>query len=245
MKTALITGGGRGIGLAIAKKLSQAGCFVYLNYPFEGAKEEALEGLEEIKKTGGQGQVIMADVRSYEEVKEMMETIFESQGRLDVLVNNAGITKDQLMLKMTEKEFDDVIDVNLKGTFNCVKHATRKMLKQREGKIVNIVSVIGLVGNTGQSNYAASKAGIIGMTKSWAREFAKRGIQVNAVAPGFIQSQMTNALADRVKEEIIGNIPLNKLGKTDDVAKAVAFLASDDADYITGQVLAVDGGMTM
>jgi 3-oxoacyl-[acyl-carrier protein] reductase len=189
--------------------------------------------------------IYKSDISSYAEVEKMVADILKERGSIDLLVNNAGITKDQLMLRMSEEDFSSVIDVNIKGSFNCVKHVTRSMFKKRSGCIINISSVIGLVGNIGQVNYAASKAGLIGMTKALAKEYAARNIRVNAVAPGFIHTEMTDVLTDDVKKSILDKIPLNTLGTPEDVANVVTFLASEHAKYITGQVLAVDGGMTM
>ncbi len=242
-KIALITGGSRGIGKAIAIALGKKGYHVIVNY--RSREEEAVQTLKEITEQGGSGRIYQSDICSYDEAETMIQGILEEYGRIDVLVNNAGITKDQLMLRMSEEDFSRVVDVNLKGTFNCVKHVTRSMFKKRTGCIINISSVIGLVGNAGQVNYAASKAGIIGMTKSLAREYAPRGIRVNAVAPGFINTDMTDVLSEDIKKDILGKIPLHTLGEPEDVANTVCFLVSDEAQYITGQVIAVDGGMTM
>ncbi len=242
-KIALITGGSRGIGKAIAIALGKKGYHVIVNY--RSREEEAVQILKEITEQGGSGRIYQSDICSYDEAETMIQGILEEYGRIDVLVNNAGITKDQLMLRMSEEDFSRVVDVNLKGTFNCVKHVTRSMFKKRTGCIINISSVIGLVGNAGQVNYAASKAGIIGMTKSLAREYAPRGIRVNAVAPGFINTDMTDVLSEDIKKDILGKIPLHILGEPEDVANTVCFLVSDEAQYITGQVIAVDGGMTM
>lgn len=243
MKIALVTGGSRGIGKAIASKLSGAGYFVIINYARSEA--EGLKVLEEIKEKGGDGALYQCNIADYNAVGDMVTDITKTYGTIELLVNNAGITKDQLMLRMSEEDFGDVIDVNLKGTFNCVKAVTRSMFKARRGNIINISSVIGLVGNIGQVNYSASKAGVIGMTKSLAREYAARNIRVNAVAPGFIETEMTEVLNDDVKNNILSKVPLNSLGSPEDVANVVEFLASDKAKYITGQVLAVDGGMNM
>lgn len=242
-KVAVVTGGSRGIGKAISESLAEAGYFVVIN--FRSREEEAKEVLDLIKSSGGDGMLYQSDISNYAAVETMMDAIIKETGGIDVLVNNAGITKDQLMLRMTEDEFSSVVDVNLKGTFNCVKSVTRSMFKRRSGVIINISSVIGLVGNVGQVNYAASKAGIIGMTKALAKEYAARGIRVNAVAPGFIDTDMTEGLTEDVKNAILEKIPLNCLGAPEDVANLVQFLASDKAKYITGQILAVDGGMTM
>lgn len=240
-KVALITGASRGIGRAIAECLAQDGFYVVINYRSNDKLAE--EVLNKIIENGGKGEILKGDISSFSESKEIIDKIIKSQGKIDLLVNNAGITKDQLLLRMTEEEFDNVLNVNLKGTFNCIKNITRSMMKNKSGKIINITSVVGISGNVGQSNYAASKAGVIGLTKSVAKEFASRGIQVNAVAPGFIETDMTDAIPESIKEEIISKIPLNKLGKPEDIANAVSFLASDKANYITGQVITVDGGM--
>lgn len=240
-KVALITGASRGIGRAIAECLAQDGFYVVINYRSNDKLAE--EVLNKIIENGGKGEILKGDISSFSESKEIIDKIIKSQGKIDVLVNNAGITKDQLLLRMTEEEFDSVLNVNLKGTFNCIKNITRSMMKNKSGKIINITSVVGISGNIGQSNYAASKAGVIGLTKSVAKEFASRGIQVNAVAPGFIETDMTDVIPENIKEEIISKIPLNKLGKPEDIANAVSFLASDKANYITGQVITVDGGM--
>jgi 3-oxoacyl-[acyl-carrier protein] reductase len=241
-KVALVTGGNTGIGKTIVLTLASEGFDILLNYVV--MEEEAIKVKEEVEGMGRTCTLLFADVSNYEAVESMMEKAFTA-GRIDVLVNNAGITRDQLLVAMTEQEFDAVINVNLKGTFNCMKHAARKMLKQRAGKIINMASVIGLMGNAGQINYAASKAAVIGMTKSIAKEFAPRNIQVNAIAPGFIETAMTDKIPAEAREKMIAEIPLKRLGQPQDIANAVAFLASDKADYITGQVLVVDGGMVM
>lgn len=242
-KVAVVTGGSRGIGKAVALELAKQGAFVIINY--HGSQEKAQEVQAQITEDGGEAVVCQCDVADYEACGLFFEQIIREYGRIDILVNNAGITMDNLLLRMSEEEFDRVIDVNLKGTFNCIRHVSRPMIRQRYGRIVNMASVVGICGNAGQVNYAASKAGIIGMTKSAARELAQRGITVNAIAPGFIETDMTQVLSDRVREETAGKIPLGTFGKPQDVAKAAAFLASDDASYITGQVLCVDGGMAM
>lgn len=242
-KVALITGGSRGIGKSISQALAEAGYYVVIN--FRSREDEAKAVLDSIISQGGDGMIYKSDISNYADVETMMDTVIKETGGIDVLVNNAGITKDQLMLRMSEEDFSSVVDVNLKGTFNCVKSVTRSMFKRRSGVIINISSVIGLVGNIGQVNYAASKAGIIGMTKALAKEYAARGIRVNAVAPGFIDTEMTEGLTEDVKKAILDRIPLNALGAPEDVANVVAFLVSDKAKYITGQILAVDGGMTM
>lgn len=242
-KIAIITGAGRGIGREIALQFAKNGAKLVLNYRSNSAQME--EVLLMIKNAGGEVIAIQADVSKEDEVKVLMDATIKQFGRLDILVNNAGITKDDLLMRMSEKDFDSVIDTNLKGTFFCMKYASSIMLKQRSGKIINMSSVIGITGNVGQANYAASKAGIIGLTKSAARELASRGITVNAVAPGFIQTEMTEVLSDKIKEASLANIPLKRLGTVSEVASAVSFLASEAANYITGQVLQVDGGMVM
>lgn len=242
-KIAVITGAGRGIGKAIALQFAGYGAKVVINYRTSVSQVEEL--LQTIREHGGEAIAVRADISNEEEVIHLMDEAVKNYGRIDILVNNAGINKDNLLIRMTEEEFDAVMDVNLKGAFFCMKHAAKIMLKQRSGKIINISSVVGLAGNTGQANYAASKAGIIGMTKSAARELAKKGITVNAVAPGFIKTDMTDALPDKVKEASIAAIPLGRFGQACEVAGAVCFLASEAANYITGQVLCVDGGMVM
>jgi 3-oxoacyl-[acyl-carrier protein] reductase len=242
-KVAVVTGAGKGIGRAIALQLSKEGYQVVINYRSSLAQVEELLGI--IQQNGGEATAVQADVSREEEAKLLISSAVEKYGRLDVLVNNAGITKDNLIVKMSEEEFDNVIDINLKGSFFCMKYASKQMLKQRSGRMINISSVVGLIGNIGQTNYAASKAGIIGMTKAAARELASRGITVNAVAPGFISTDMTGKLDDRLKEASIINIPMRRYGTPEEVGAAVSFLASEAADYITGQVLQVDGGMVM
>lgn len=242
-KIAVITGAGRGIGRAIALQFAGYGAKVVINYRNSITQVEEL--LTEIKNAGGEAIAVRADVSLEEEAKALLDGAAEQYGRVDILVNNAGITRDNLLMRMSEEEFDSVMNINLKGTFFCLKYAAAIMLKQRSGKIINISSVVGLTGNAGQTNYAASKAGVIGMTKSAARELASRGITVNAVAPGFIRTDMTEVLPDKVKEANISNIPLRRFGTVQEVAGAVSFLASEAANYITGQVLQVDGGMVM
>ena len=242
-KVTVITGAGRGIGRAIALAFVEQGSKVVINY--RKSIEQVEELLKLIKDNGGEAIAIQADISKEEEAKKLIGETVKHFGRLDIIVNNAGVTKDNLLMRMTETDFSSVVDINLKGTFYCMKHASNIMLKQRSGKIINISSVVGLTGNVGQVNYAASKAGIIGMTKSAARELASRGITVNAVAPGFIETEMTDVLSDKVKEATISNIPLKRYGAADDVAGAVVFLASKASDYITGQVIQVDGGLAM
>ena len=245
-KIALVTGGGQGIGKEIAKTLAKQGAFVLINYLDLGNNQEiAQKTQQEIEELGGKCALISANVASYQETEEMFKIIKKEYGRLDILINNAGITKDGLMLRMKESDFDQVIDVNLKGTWNCMKHATKLMMKQKYGRIVSLSSVVGVMGNAGQVNYAASKSGIIGMTMSLAREVGSRGITVNAVAPGFIQTAMTDVLSDEIKDQMKSQIPLGSFGNVQDIADAVLFLASDEAKYITGQTLHVDGGMDM
>lgn len=240
-KNAIVTGASRGIGRAIALKFAELGANVVLNYRSD--VNSVNEVIKEIESKGVKAVAIQGDVSSFEDAKKIINESIEKLGSVDILVNNAGITKDSLIMRMKEEEFDKVIEVNLKGVFNCVKHAVPVMMKQRSGRIINISSVVGLSGNAGQANYAAAKAGIIGLTKSIAKEIASRGVTVNAIAPGFIQTDMTDVLSDKVKETITDNIPLKRLGSPEDIADTAAFLASDMASYITGQVISVDGGM--
>ena len=242
-KTALITGASRGIGRATALKLASFGANVAIN--FAGNLEKAQEVKAEIETLGVKAILVQGNVADFETVQSIVKTVTDEFGTLDILVNNAGITRDNLLIKMSEKDFDDVIGVNLKGVFNCTKAVARLMMKQRGGRIVNLSSVVGIIGNISQANYAAAKAGIIGFTKSTAKELAARNVTVNAVAPGFIDTDMTDALSDKVKEELIKGIPAGRMGSAEDVAELVAFLVSDQAAYITGQVIAVDGGMAM
>ena len=242
-KVAVVTGASRGIGKAIAKKLALQGAKVIINY--NGSEEKALAVKAEIEEAGGQAVVYQCNVADYTACETFIQIVIKEQGSLDILVNNAGITRDGLLMKMSEEDFDQVVNTNLKGAFHTMRFAVRQMLKQRSGRIINMSSVVGVSGNAGQVNYAASKAGVIGMTKSAARELASRGVTVNAVAPGFISTDMTDVLSDKVKEAAEGQIPLGRFGKPEDVAAAVAFLASEEAGYITGQVLHVDGGMCM
>ena len=242
-KVALVTGASRGIGQEIALTLAGYGATVIVNY--NGSEEKAEEVVGKIKEAGGKAEAIRCNVAEFDRSKELIDQVIKSYGKLDILVNNAGITRDNLIMKMSEADFDDVIAVNLKGAFNCIRHASRQMLKQRGGCIINISSVSGVMGNAGQANYCASKAGIIGLTKSVARELGSRGITSNCVAPGFIKTEMTDVLSEDVKQSMGEQIPLKRFGETRDIAEAVAFLASDSASYITGQVLQVDGGMAM
>jgi 3-oxoacyl-[acyl-carrier protein] reductase len=242
-KTAVVTGGSRGIGKSIALELASKGANVVVNYTKNIESAEAV--VREIKAMGVSGMAIKADVSNNAEVENLVNEVLNTFGSIDILVNNAGITRDNLIIRMTEKDFDDVINTNLKGAFICTKAVSKVMIKQKAGKIINISSVVGIIGNAGQSNYAAAKAGLIGFTKSMAKELAKRGINVNAVAPGFIETDMTSKLPEKVKEEFINNIPLTRIGKPQDIAKTVLFLASEYSDYITGQVINIDGGMVM
>ncbi|CEQ24192.1 3-oxoacyl-ACP reductase [[Clostridium] sordellii] len=242
-KVALITGGSRGIGKAIAIKLASYKANIVINYTSN--KEHALKVKEEIESYGVKSIVIKCDVSKSDEVNNMIEEVVKEFGQIDILVNNAGITRDGLLMRMKEEDFDSVIDINLKGVFNCTKSATKYMMKKRYGKIINISSVVGLIGNAGQVNYCASKAGVIGLTKSSARELASRNINVNAIAPGFIDTDMTSVLNENLKETMLKNIPQNRFGSPEDVANLVLFLASDMSSYITGQIINVDGGMVM
>lgn len=242
-KIALVTGASRGIGAGVAKKLASNGAYVYVNY--NGSAARADEVVNEIVSAGGQAEAIQCDVADFDKCKEMIDKIIADKGRIDILVNNAGITRDDLLMKMSEDEFDAVISTNLKGCFNTIRHASRYLLKQRAGKIINMSSVSGVAGNAGQANYSAAKAGVIGLTKSVAKELSSRGINCNAIAPGFIETEMTAAMTDKAREATIASIPLRRTGQPEDIAKAVLFLASDMSDYITGQVINVDGGMVI
>ena len=242
-KIALVTGASRGIGRQIAISMAREGALVIVNY--NGSAARAEETVKEITESGGQAEAVQCNVSDYAAVEEMMKYVIGKYKRLEVLVNNAGITKDNLLMKMGEEDFDAVIGINLKGAFNCTKHVSRQMLKQKGGRIINISSVSGVMGNAGQANYCASKAGVIGLTKSVARELGSRGITVNAIAPGFIDTEMTEVLSEDVKKAMGEQIPLKRFGRTEDVAEAAVFLASDRAAYITGQVINVDGGMAM
>ncbi|NLZ80906.1 MAG: 3-oxoacyl-[acyl-carrier-protein] reductase [Clostridiales bacterium] len=242
-KVALVTGASRGIGREIAINLGRYGATVVVNY--NGSEDAALKVVNEIISSGGKAYPYQCNVADYEQTKQMMDEIISKNSRVDILVNNAGITKDNLVMKMSEEDFDQVIDINLKGTFHCIKHISRQMIKQRSGRIINISSISGVVGNAGQANYSASKAGVIGLTKAVARELASRGITVNGIAPGFIDTEMTAVLPEQVKEAILNQIPLKRFGATSDIAELVAFLASDKGGYITGQIINVNGGMAM
>ena len=242
-KVAVVTGASRGIGKAIAVKLASKGATVVINY--NGSRERAEEVKNEVESAGGKAVIIQCNVADFDACKEFIETVIKEQGRIDILVNNAGITKDGLLMKMSEEDFDKVLDTNLKGTFHTIRAALRQMIRQRSGRIINMASVVGVSGNAGQANYAASKAGVIGLTKTAAREVASRGITVNAIAPGFIETEMTDVLPEDVKENLLASIPLKRMGQTKDIAETVAFLASDKAAYITGQTISVDGGMGM
>ncbi len=242
-KVALVTGASKGIGRAIAIALAKKEIHVIVNY--NGSKEKAEETRRMIECVGGTCECIAFNVADERQTTEAMKELLAKHKRLDILVNNAGITRDGLIMKMSEEQFDEVIGVNLKGAFHTIKIASRQMMKQKEGRIINISSVSGVLGNAGQANYSASKAGVIGLTKSMARELASRNITVNAVAPGFIETDMTDALSDEVIENAAKQIPLGHLGKPEDVAQMVAFLASEEAGYITGQVICVDGGMAI
>lgn len=242
-KVALITGGTRGIGKAIAIKFAEEGYNLVINYVSEKTDVKKLE--EEFKQYNSDVLFVKTDVSNFEDCEKMIKDSIEKFGTIDVLVNNAGITKDNLLLRMSEEDFQKVIDINLKGTFNVTKNVVQYMMKKRYGKIVNLASVVGVVGNAGQCNYSASKAGIIGFTKSIAKELASRNILANCVAPGFIDTDMTSVLNDSVKDGIYSQIPLKRMGNSQEVAKAVYFLASEDNSYITGQVINVDGGMVM
>lgn len=242
-KNALVTGGSRGIGRAIAIELSKQGSNVIITYI--NSEEKAKEVVEEVKKNGVKALAVKANISIEKDVDDMMKTINENFGSVDILVNNAGITRDNLLVRMKSEDWDSVIETNLKGVFLCTKAVSRKMMRKKYGKIVNIASVVGISGNAGQGNYSASKAGIIGFTKSIARELGSRGINVNAVAPGFVDTDMTKVLSSDIKEQIKRNIPLGRVAKPEDIANTVVFLCSEKSDYITGQVINVDGGMVM
>ena len=245
-KIALVTGGTRGIGRATCVRLAKSGANVVFTY-ISGDENHpnVVETIQAIEAHGVQAKAIKCDVSNLDATVALFETIIETFGRIDILVNNAGITKDGLLLRMSESDFDQVINVNLKGTWNAMKVAIKYMSKQKSGRIISMSSVVGVMGNAGQVNYAASKSGVIGMTMSLAREVGKRGITVNAIAPGFIQTEMTDVLSDTIKDNLKAQIPMGKLGEVEDIANTVAFLASDEAKYITGQTIHVDGGMAM
>ena len=242
-KTALVTGASRGIGRAIALRLAAEGAAVAINY--NGSAEKAEAVAEEIRAAGGTASVFQADVADAASVAAMFERFFEEFQRLDILVNNAGITRDALLIGMKETQFDEVIAANLKGCFLCTQLAAKRMIRQRSGRIINISSYSGIHGNAGQMNYAASKAGVVGMTKTAARELGGRGITVNAIAPGMVETDMTAALSGKAREAILAQVPLQRMGRAEEIAAAAAFLAGDEAAYITGQVLSVDGGLSI
>ncbi len=242
-KVALVTGGSRGIGKQIALELAAQGAKVVVNYA--GSEQKAKEVVESIRTAGQEAIAIQADIADPDAVKSLIDETVQTFGAIDILVNNAGITRDNLLIRMKNDEWDDVLNTNLKGVFLCIKAAARPMMKQRSGKIINIASIVGVSGNAGQANYVAAKAGVIGLTKTAAKELASRNIHVNAVAPGFISTDMTDELSDEVKTEMLKQIPLARFGAPSDVAKMVAFLASEDSAYMTGQTLHIDGGMVM
>lgn len=242
-KIALVTGGGRGIGRAICRELAGRGATVIVNYNRSAAAADDV--VARIEAAGGTAQSIQADVSDEQQVVAMFKAIIAEYGTIDILVNNAGVTRDNIIMMMKPADFDDVIETNLRSCWLCCKSAARTMMRKRSGSIINITSVVGIAGNGGQTNYAASKAGIIGLTKSLAKEVAARGIRVNALAPGFVDTEMTADLGDEIRQKAIEAIPLGRMGAPEDISKAVAFLASDEATYITGQTLVVDGGMVM
>lgn len=242
-KCAVVTGASRGIGRAIALELASQGAKVVVNY--SGSADKAQQVVEEIQANGGEAIAVQANVANADSVQQLMQKALETYGSIDILVNNAGITRDNLLMRMKDDEWDDVMNTNLKGVFLCIKAVSRQMMKQRAGRIINISSIVGIAGNPGQANYVAAKAGVIGLTKTTAQELASRNILVNAIAPGFITTEMTDGLPEELKQAMLKQIPLAKLGQPEDIAKAVVFFASDSANYITGQTLQVDGGMVM
>lgn len=242
-KCAIITGAAKGIGREIALKYAYEGANIVINY--RSSDKEAIELKEELDKLGSNTLIVKADISKFDEAENLIKEAKNTFGRVDILVNNAGITKDNLIMRMKEEEFDRVIEINLKGAFNCLRAVTPIMVRQKEGKIINMSSVVGVIGNAGQVNYCASKAGLIGMTKSLAREIGSKNINVNAIAPGFIDTDMTKVLTDDQKKNIMSQIPLKRLGQVEDIANLALFLASDKSNYITGQVIHVDGGMGM
>lgn len=242
-KTAVVTGASRGIGRAVALELAEQGANVVVNY--SGSEAKAHEVVEAIKEMGGQAIAVRANVGNSEDVQTMMKEALSQFDTIDILVNNAGITRDNLLMRMKEDEWDDVLNINLKGVFNATKAVTRQMMKQRSGRIINIASIVGVMGNAGQANYVAAKAGVIGLTKSTARELSSRNITVNAIAPGFITTDMTDKLTEEIKAEMLKQIPLARFGEAKDIAAVVSFLASEKSAYITGQTIHVDGGMVM
>ena len=242
-KVALVIGAGRGIGRQIALTLAQNGAAVIVNY--NGSKDSAEEVVAAIRQSGGSAEAMQCNVADFASSEEFVRTVLDQYKRVDILVNNAGITRDNLIMRMTEEDYDAVLDTNLKGAFNMIRHLSRSMIRQRSGRIINISSVSGVLGNAGQSNYSASKAGLIGLTKSVAREFASRGISVNAVAPGFIDTDMTRNMTEEAKKALNCMIPMGRMGSAEDIADLVLFLAGEHSDYITGQVICVDGGMSM
>ncbi|MEC9489969.1 MAG: 3-oxoacyl-[acyl-carrier-protein] reductase [Halanaerobiales bacterium] len=240
-KKVLITGSSRGIGAEIAKKMALLGAEVTLNYANSRTRAEAVKN--EIEAAGGKAHVVQADVSDFDQAANLVKTAYKKMGGLNVLVNNAGITKDKLILRMKEEDWDQVLDINLKGVFNCTKNAVRYLLKAEKGKLINLSSVVGINGNAGQANYSAAKAGIVGFTKTMAKELASKGVCSNAIAPGFIDTEMTDELSDSIKEGIIEQVPLARFGRAEEVADLVSFLASDNANYINGEVIKIDGGM--
>ena len=243
MKTAIITGASKGIGAVIAKRLNELNYNLVLNYKSNTSSMKEL--IESFSNSSAENVIVKCDISNFDDAKKLIDEACNKFGSVEVLINNAGITKDNILPLMTEEEFDLVIDTNLKGTFNCCKHIAKRMIKQKTGRIISISSVVGLAGNAGQVNYSASKAGIIGMTKSMARELGKKNILVNAIAPGFIQTEMTDKIPDDIKEEMMKNIPLQRFGQPSDIADCVEFLVSDKSTYITGQVISVNGGFYM